>query len=142
MMFTDEVGGEPIVEFVGLRAKMYSYVQGKHCDPDQMPTLDDKKTRAKGISGPVRRKQLRHINYREQLQQHNDQRYTNRRIGSDHNTLYTTETVKRGLCAYDDKRVLRDDGVRSWAWGHHAVPSRICSTGLPPELEPDPMTLQ
>ena len=49
----------------------------------------------------------------------------NRRIGAQHHVLYTIETRKRGLCAFDDKRYLLADGIHSLAFGHRDIPHPI-----------------
>lgn len=35
------------------------------------------------------------------------------------------ETEKRGLCSYDDKRYMLEDGISTLAYGHHAIESII-----------------
>ena len=55
--FTDETAGVPIVEFVGLRSKMYSYAKDIRGG--------DKK--CKGIKKNVVRREVKHRNYREVL---------------------------------------------------------------------------
>ena len=55
--FKDEVGGIPIVEFVGLISKMYSYMKDKE---------KGGKT-AKGIKKNVIKKNIRHENYKDAL---------------------------------------------------------------------------
>ena len=104
--FKDESNGVPILEFIGLRAKMYSYI---------LVTLNGiviEKHRAKGIQIAAS-KLLRHQDYLAQLNTPLENYLKNRRIGSKLHKLYSIEVNKRGLCAYDDKRFLLEDGIFS-----------------------------
>ena len=83
--FKDEASGKPIIEFVGLRPKMYSFL------------LDDKgeeteKHRAKGINRGASR-ELRHKNYKEQLNEPVENYLKNTRIGNKLHQLYTIEVL-------------------------------------------------
>jgi hypothetical protein len=44
-----------------------------------------------------------------------------RRIGQKHHRVFTVESVKRGLCAFDDKRYLLPDGIHTKAHGHYNI---------------------
>ena len=44
-----------------------------------------------------------------------------RRIGQKHHRVFTIEGVKRGLCAFDDKRYMLRDGIHTLAHGHCAT---------------------
>ena len=120
--FKDEAKGLPISEFVGLRPKMYSYVvrneQGEN----------DEKHRAKGIQLAVAKK-YRHEDYLKELKKPIENVVKNRRIGAKLHQIYSIETKKRGLCAFDDKRVLLDDEIHTLAYGHYKV------TGAVEEIE-------
>ncbi len=99
----DETGGKKITEFVGLRPKMYSFtVQG-----DKNP---DSHHRAKGIATATS-KNLRHQDYLDQLHLPHETLLTNRRIGYKLHQVHSIEVQKRGLCSFDDKRFLLDDGM-------------------------------
>jgi len=99
--FKDETGGKKITEFVGLRPKMYSFT-----------VHNDKKThvRAKGIATATSKK-LRHQDYLKQLNLPEENKLANRRIGCKLHKVHSLEVQKRGLCAFDDKRFLLDDGM-------------------------------
>ena len=115
-MFSDEANGYIILEFVGLRPKMYSYIiYGRELI---------EKNRAKGIQYQVAQK-LKHADFLEQLNNPTENRMINRRIGSKLHRLYTIEVNKRGLCAFDDKRILLEDGITSLPYGHYAVTADI-----------------
>jgi hypothetical protein len=80
----DETLGDPIVEFVGLRPKMYSF-----------KTVNDQaeyqeKHRAKEISRAAAAR-LRHQEYKDQLAQPEENYLVNRRIGAKLHKLYSIE---------------------------------------------------
>ena len=100
--FKDETAGVPIVEFVGLRPKMYSFITTKDMEVGVH--------RAKGISRAAS-KLLRHQDYLDQLHRPEESYMSNRRIGCKLHNLYSMEVQKRGLCAFDDKRFILEDGT-------------------------------
>ena len=113
----DEAAGKPILEFIGLRPKMYSFMIAQ----DKLdPTNLKEKHVAKGIQRAVIAN-LRHEDYRAQLDTPAENTQINRRIGTQLHQLYTFATHKRGLCAYDDKRYMVDN-VNTLAYGHHRIP--------------------
>ncbi|KAF0143190.1 MAG: hypothetical protein FD143_3453 [Ignavibacteria bacterium] len=100
--FKDEANGDIIIEFIGLRAKMYSYkVLSEHGIQE--------KHRAKGITSAASRK-LNHADYLQQLNLPTENYQKNRRIGSTLHKLYSMEVDKRGLCSFDDKRFILENG--------------------------------
>jgi hypothetical protein len=110
----DESHGEIITEFVGLRPKMYSYTTLQ----DDAKLKESK--RAKGIQRAAIRA-VTHADYLTQLRAP-DENYVNiRRIGQKHHRLFTMSSLKRGLCAFDDKRYLLPCGIRTIAHGHHMI---------------------
>ena len=104
-----------MVDVVGLRAKMYSF---KVYDPvtDTFTTT----RKAKGIQ-KVSIETITHEDYIEQLNDPHENHITVRRIGHLFHIVLTFEQSKRGLCAYDDKRYLRDDLVSTYAHGHYKI---------------------
>ena len=104
----DETAGQPISEFIGLRPKMYSFIIAH--DKTDASKVKEKHV-AKGIQRAVI-STLRHEDYRRQLEAPIENHQINRRIGSRLHELYTLEVQKRGLCAYDDKRFILEDGMR------------------------------
>ena len=115
--FKDEAKGQIISEFVGLRPKMYSYLI-------QSEKGIEEKHRAKGIQSAVA-KDFRHENYLKELKNPLENFVKNKRIGSKLHNIYSIETKKRGLCAFDDKRVLLDDEITTLAYGHYKVTGEV-----------------
>ena len=110
-MFKDEAAGKIIKEFVGLRAKLYSY------------KMDEGKEnkRCKGIKKAVVEKSIRHEDYKTCLETGKEQLRRQNIIRSYEHTLYTEEVNKIALSAADDKRYLLKDSYNTLAWGHYKI---------------------
>ena len=110
-MFKDEAGGKIIKEFVGLRAKLYSY------------KMDEGKEnkRCKGIKKAVVKKSITHENYKTCLKTGMEQYRRQNIIRSYEHELYTEEVNKIALSAMDDKRYLLKDSYDTLAWGHYKI---------------------
>ncbi|MGI9555413.1 MAG: endonuclease domain-containing protein [Cyanophyceae cyanobacterium] len=106
----DETKGKPITDFVGLRAKMYSFV----CSGDE-------KKRAKGVKRKVVENNIRHDDYVNVLETAGQMYHTMNFIRSFQHELYSTTINKKSIGAYDDKRYILDDGVNSLAHGHFKI---------------------
>ena len=119
--FKDETKGEPIVEFIGLRPKMYSFLTMSMVNGQAEM---HEKHRAKGIQSAASAR-LRHEQYRQQLDLPYENYITNRRIGSAGHQIFAIETKKRGLCAMDNKRYITEDNYHTLAYGHHRIPVKI-----------------
>ena len=110
----DECGGIPIIEFCGLRSKMYSYIKEnslKEC------------CKAKGIKKNVVEKEIKHNNYIETLFNKSRNLYKMNIIRSEKHILNTYEVNKIGLSCYDDKRYILDDGITTLAYGNYNINS-------------------
>jgi len=83
--FKCETHGTAIIEFIGLKAKMYSYVYQRVADP--LSDLKEKQ-RAKGIVRAAA-KQLNHQQFADQLKAPIENYLFNRRIGSERHKIYT-----------------------------------------------------
>ena len=105
----DEMGGEAIEEFIGLRPKVYS-----------IQAASQRKQAAKGIQ---RREASRitHKQYKECLL--NKSRLTTQvtRIENNKHVLTTRTDLKLALCPFDDKRYVCADGVSTLAYGHYSL---------------------
>lgn len=106
--------GYPVKEFVGLRAKMYSFL-----------IHDEKGTqikKAKGISKSVVIKDLNHFQYRDCLFEKQRSRHKMQNIRSDNHVLYLKSINKISLSSFDDKRWwLAPFGVSSYSYGHYKI---------------------
>ena len=105
--FKDEAAGIPLVEFIGLRSKMLSYVKdnGKN-----------EKT-AKGIKRYVVKKNTAH----HTLQTNKQIYHTMKTIRSVHHHLSSYEVNKISLSCFDDKRYIHANGQTSYACDHYKI---------------------
>ena len=110
-MFKDEEAGLNMVEFVGLRAKLYS------CKIED----GTEKKKCKGIKKAVVAKSIRHENYKTCLQTGKVQYRTQNILRSYEHNIYLEEINKIALSAEDDKRYLLKDSFNTLAWGHYRI---------------------
>ena len=132
--FKDESPDSQILEFIGLRPKMYSFITSKD-DVDGNPMVKEKH-RAKGIAAATART-LRHQQYLEQLHTPRENILPNMRIGNKLHEIYTIKVDKRGLCAFDDKRFVMDDGITTLAYGHERITTAVEEIPEPVEIHGD-----
>ena len=108
--FKDETASVPIVEFVGLRSKMYSFNTEEH---------ECKK--AKGVKNSVVRRKMRHQDYLKTLNHQTRSVARMRAIRSTNHRVTSCEINKIGLSCYDDKRYIMEDGKATLAFGNCQV---------------------
>ena len=107
----DELGGKIMLEFVGLRAKLYSYKM-----------LDDEETKkCKGIKKSVVDKTISFEDYKKCLFDRKEERRKMNVIRSYRHNIYTEEVNKIALSSADDKRVIMEDGIHTKAYGHYSL---------------------
>jgi len=109
--FKDEFNGTPIVEFVGLRPKMYSIV-----------SENKGKMTAKGVKKSFVANNVRHEMFLEALRSKRCTYATFKRFQSVTHQVYTIEQSKVALSSFDDKRYVLDDGFTTLAYGHYKIP--------------------
>ena len=111
--FKDELSGQPIAEFVGLRPKMYSYtfVDGKS------GLIQEKKV-AKGTKKNVKKRFLTHEFYKDALFNLNRYAAVQNTFRSYRHIINSVNTKRVSLSAFDTKRWICDDGVTTLAHGH------------------------
>jgi hypothetical protein len=130
--FKDETHGQPIVEYVGLKPKMYAYrtmlthaalraplASPGDMTPSQMQTVVTK--RAKGVPRAALRSTVSLEDYGAVLQGAGRVNVRAHSIRSWQHTLHTIRTDKVALSAFDSKRYVVDDGVGTLAYGHHRI---------------------
>ncbi len=107
----DECGGRFITEFVGLRAKSYSFI-----------TSDGKvEKKCKGVKKYVVKNHMIHENYRETLFSGDPQYRVMSTIRSRQHEVGSERINKTALSADDDKRVVLEDGIHTIAYGHYSL---------------------
>ena len=112
-MFKDEAMGKSIKEFVGLRAKLYSYKMFE----------GEESKKCKGIKKRVVEKSITHEDYKTCLLTGKEQLRKMNIIRSYEHEVYTEEVNKVALSAEDDKRYIMNDGIHTMAWGHYKLNS-------------------
>ena len=97
----DEFGGVIVIEFVGLKSKMYSMkkIDGKECNT------------AKGVSIATEFDKFKDVLFNKKIIRHKM-----KRIQSKKHKLGTYEINKISLSCFDDKRYVLDDGIRALAY--------------------------
>ena len=110
-MFKDEVGGKVIGEFVGLRAKLYSY---KMFEGEEIK-------KCKGVKKSVVKNSIAHEDYKKCFFTGKEQLRKMNIIRSHKHEVYTEEVYKIALCPDDDKRHILEDGVHTLALGHYRI---------------------
>ena len=124
----DEMNGEVIEEYVGLRAKMYSiYSPGK------------KKKCAKGVTKAIQ-KNLHHKLYKKVLSQNLTIKEKMRTLKSHNLELFVEECDKIVLNSADNKRYIAEDN-ETLAFGHYKIPKSLPKSIMPKILEDPTLTL-
>ena len=102
----DELGGAKIVEFVGLKSKMYSLIAEN----------DKEVNKTKGVN-----LKLRHAEYLDVLFNKKVVRHKMKRIQSVLHRIGTYDVNKISLNCFDDKRHVLDDGINTLAYFHKDI---------------------
>ena len=106
--FKDETASKLIVEFIGLRAKMYSILTEQY---------ESKK--AKGVKKAVVKRDIRHENYKDTLFNGTEMHTSMNTIRSNYHIVKSLKLNKIGLSCFDDKRYILNNGYDTLAYGHY-----------------------
>jgi hypothetical protein len=109
----DEMHGLPIIEYIGLRPKMYSV----HHKPNDKGIEEQKK--AKGVKRYVVEKDIKHKLYLEVLNTKKEKRHKMNSIRSYGHQIHSITQDKISLSAFDGKRWICEDGISTLAFGHY-----------------------
>ena len=110
-MFKDEAAGKIIIEFVGLRAKLYSFI---------MENGKENK-RCKGVKKQVVESSITHEDYKTCLRTGKELLRKQNILRSYEHDIFSEEVNKIALSALDDKRYILDDGIHTLAWWHRKI---------------------
>lgn len=107
------MGGKLILEFVGLRAKMYSILKYD----------GESKNTAKGVIRSVKEKQITHSDYKETLFEKKQMSHIGTKIMQEKHGLFTAEVKKISLSPFNDKKWISREGDQftSFSFGHHRI---------------------
>ncbi|XP_077272782.1 uncharacterized protein LOC143903198 [Temnothorax americanus] len=111
-LMKDENNGAIMMEFVGLRAKMYAY---------KVLGCDDTK-RIKGVKRNVVAKKITFEDYVACLRNARELKTHQSCIRSCLHDVFTVSEQKLALSPHDDKRCVRLDSVETLPWGHYGIP--------------------
>lgn len=110
-LFKDENCGQPMSEFVGLRAKMYSTrVRGQ-----------DAMKKAKGVKRYVLRKTITFNDFYQCIRENCIISREQNSIRSKNHDVYSIRQRKIALSPYDDKRCILADNINTLPWGHRDI---------------------
>ena len=112
-MFKDEAGGKIIEEFVGLRAKLYSY---------KMYKTKKEIKKCKSIKEGVVKSKISFNDYKRCLFNGKKQYRQMNVFRTRKHEIFTEEINKVALSADDDKRIILLDKVNTLAYGHTLAP--------------------
>ena len=108
--FKDEAAGKPILEFIGLKSKMYSY------------TTEDKNNKtAKGVKKNIIKREISHSDYRDVIFDNKKMHHQMKSIRSELHQISSYQLNKVSLSPFDDKRSILSDGITSYAYGHEKI---------------------
>ena len=122
----DELGGNVLLEFIGLRAKAYSYKKyilypNAKKEEKLYDILEDKKL--KGISRNTVKQTLKFDHYKKCLIDGITHLASMIMFRSDLHIVKTIQIQKIAMTQFDDKRYLMNDGITSLPFGHHSIPT-------------------
>ena len=108
--FKNEACGVPIIEFVGLKSKMYSYIKDNETGG---------KT-AKGIKKNVIKNNIKYEDYKNVLLNNQQLHHKMKTIRSQKHLHGSYEINKVSLSCFNDKRRhIHDNGITSYTYGHY-----------------------
>ena len=118
-MFKDEASGKQIAEFVGLRAKLYSYRVSDACEGTSRVKESYEEKKCKGVKKAVIKKTITFNDYKDCLFDNKPAMRKMNVIRSHLHTMYTETVNKIALSPFDDKRLIREDNIHTFAYGHY-----------------------
>ena len=114
--FKDKAGGKIIEEFVGLRAKLYSFkmFEGKEIN------------KCKGVNKSTIKSSISHQDFLNCLKSWEIQYRNMHCLRSYEHIMFDLIINKIALSANDDKRYIIDsDKINTNAWGHYKIPKDV-----------------
>ena len=118
--FKDELKGQQMLEFCGLKPKLYAYVMKSDASPSEGLKGKEVK-RIKGITKSARDNLVQFQTYKDVLDTGSVLKLKQVGIKSRHHEMRTVEFEKVGMSAMDNKRWLLEDGIHSYAHGHWRI---------------------
>lgn len=117
--FKDETCGVVIQEFIGLRSKLYTY---KTVDDHYLENVKKMSLRkAKGVTKNVIKKYITFNDYKLCLDRTKKIRRNMKMFRSKKHELLTISVNKIALSGNDDKRIICNNGVHTYPYGHYRL---------------------
>ena len=113
-LFKDELGGKIMIEFVGLRAKTYTYLTDD----------DSQHKKAKGTKKHLIRQGLMFKNYKDCNFNNKTILKWQQRFKIDHHNVYTEQINKIALISNNDKRFQTFDKITTYPYGTNVF--KVC----------------
>jgi hypothetical protein len=130
----DETAGRPIIEFVGVKPKMYAIrtsfkkdeiggvkIKIKEDESIEFKILNPESKKAKGVNKMVVKNEMNLSDYKDVLEQKMILKKSQNAIRSYKHQLYSISQNKIALSGIDTKRHIKDDGISSFAYGHYQI---------------------
>jgi hypothetical protein len=130
--FKDEVAGNSISAFVGLRSKMYA-IDYEITAPDQDESINSEVKHAKGVKKHVIDHSLTFADYLDCLISETQMEHDFHTIASKSHHVFTSHQSKTSLSCFEDKRWLKDP-INSLAYGHYRIPKNKLGEASSPVL--------
>ena len=123
--FKDLMGGKPILEFVGLRAMMYSILKSD----------GGSKSTAKGVNRAVKDIKIKHEDYKQTLFEEKTMHHNMPKIMQKEHELFTADVKKTSLSPFNDKQYITSNGdsFTSYSFGHYKA---LCLSFFEEKLKP------
>ena len=121
-LMKDELKGNLLLEFIGLRAKAYSFLYETEYIDEQTNSkyiVIEEVEKLKGMKTCVVKKNIDHDHYKVCLFIGTNRYETMRTFRSYKHNIVTVQQNKLALARFDDKRWIQDDGVTTFAHGHY-----------------------
>ena len=109
--FKDEACRVPMVEFIGLKSKMYSHIKN-----------DEKSGKTtKGIKKNVIKNNIKHEDYKSTLINNKQMHHKMKTVRCQRHQLGSYEINKVSLSCFDDKHYIHYNLMSSYAYGHYKI---------------------
>jgi hypothetical protein len=132
--FKDETAGIPIIEFAGLKPKMYGirtifkkdeiggvHIKIKDDERIEFKILNPESIKAKGVSKTVTKNEIHMSDFNDVREKDFILKKSIHAIRSYKHQIYSISQNKIALSAIDTKRYIKDDGISSFAYGHYKI---------------------
>lgn len=127
-LFKDELNGNIMTEFVGLRAKCYAMRSLNTKTLSSSSSHNEEIKRAKGVKKNVLKRKIVFDDYVKCIEESCEISRNQNTIRSIKHSVYSIQQKKIALSPYDDKRyIIKPNGIETLAWGHRSIDQLECA---------------